>query len=74
MSTDDIETMSSDELINHYIVLLMAQAEKVKAGEVDHKLATLLALLHMARSLDQIEYRIYHAVSALESLSAGKKP
>ena len=69
----DFSTMSSDEIIDHYIVLLCKQAEDRKAGEVDYQHATLLALLHMARSLDQMEFRFYHIVNALESISASLK-
>lgn len=72
-NTIDISTMSSDELIDHYIVLLSKQAEDMKAGEVDYPHANLLALLHMARSLYQIEFRFYHIDNALESISASLK-
>lgn len=68
--TVDISAFSSDELIEHYLVLLMKQAEDMKAGEVDIQHATLLALLHMAQSLDQMEFRVYHMVQALEGIRA----
>ena len=65
----DFSTMSSDEIIDHYIVLLCKQAEDRKAGEVDYQHATLLALLHMARSLDQMEYRMFHILKTLSRIS-----
>ena len=71
--TVDISAFSSDELIEHYIVLLMKQAEDMKAGEVNYQHATMLALLHMAQSLDRMEYRVMHIVNVLESISASLK-
>ena len=77
MNTDkkpvDLSAISSDELIDLYIGFLMKQAEDMRAGEVDHPHATLLALLHIARSLDQMEFRGFHAVKALESISKSLK-
>ena len=65
----DISTLSSEEIIEHYIVLLMKQAEDIKAGDIDQGHATLLALLQIAQSLDTLEHRVYHMVQVLESIS-----
>ena len=68
--TVDITAMSSDELIDHYIVLLMKQAEDIKDDEIDVQHATLLSVLHISRSLDQIEYRMFHLIKSLEGIRA----
>ena len=68
--TVNISDMSSDEVIDHYVTLLCRQAESMKAGEVNYEHARMLALLHTARSLDQIEYRMFHLINALKDIRA----
>ena len=68
MSREEV-ILSSEEIIEHYIVLLMKQAEDMKDGDINHNHAMLLALLQIAQSLDTLEHRVYHMVQSLESIS-----
>ncbi len=74
--TVDISTLSSDEMIDHIIKMLCKEAEGFRSDEVQAGHATLLAMLHTARSLDQIEYRMFHIINALEGIRASleKRP
>lgn len=66
----DISTMSSDEIINYYIKLLCKKAEIKGSDAIDGDFCIKLALVHIARSLDQLEYRMFHIINSLEGIRA----